>query len=467
MKVLLAASELSPLARTGGLGEAVAGLAKALSESDVDVTVAIPRYQDIEHLGKRNAAPEPAEALYQLDIDEFSILLIDDPPSFDRPGIYGPEPGASYDDGWVRFGRFSVVVRELAADYDVVHLHDSHTAPAALNSPVPTVLTVHNSAYPIYGPLDETAELLGAGPEDRAVDGPLEWFGNAYFLKIGLHQADAVTTVSPAFAMQLSTDPSISNGLDSVVNDRRYPVVGILNGIDTEAWNPQTDPTLPQTFSSSRLGGRMAARETLKATAGIEPGGFLLGAVTRVTEQKGIGLLDPYVDVLVGEGVQLIVVGNGDLDHLVDRWAERHPNAIWHSGYSEELARLVSAGVDAYLMPSRFEPCGLGQMYAMRYGAPPIVRLTGGLADTVIDLDERPNDATGFGFRHFSPEELLKTIRRAMRVFGKHRSDWQRMQHNGMKTDLSWDRAAAEYISIYESVIDRRNSPIDALVDNT
>ena len=452
MKVLLAAAECSPLARTGGLGEAVAGLGHALGRAGHDVTVVIPRYRHLVGLGTVKMSPPPAEAVYHHQIEDLDILMVDDPQSFDRAGIYGPEPGSGYDDQWSRFGRFSVVVRALSTEYDVLHLHDSHVGPAALQAIRPTVFTIHNSAYTIYGPLDETADIVGARAEDRVLGGPIEWFGQANFLKAGIDQAHAVTTVSPTFARQLVNDPSISGGLDAVIKARSQPPIGILNGIDTESWDPATDETLPERFSLGRLKGRSAAHEALLRTTGLDSDGMMLGTVTRVTEQKGINLLEPSIDALVAEGIRLVVVGNGDLDEVVDGWAARHPRAVWHAPYTEDLARLASAGADAYLMPSRFEPCGLGQMYAMRYGAPPIVRLTGGLADTVIDLDEYPDSATGFGFRSFTPEGLVKTIRRAMRVFSNHRSDWRKLQRNGMATDFSWDRAAVEYGSVYESV---------------
>ena len=453
MKVLLAAAECSPLARTGGLGEMVAGLGHALRGRGIEATVVIPRYQSIGSLGVKEPAPAPAAAIYRYDADGLPVLLIDDPESFDRPGIYGPEPGTGYEDQWFRFGRFSSVVRELAADHDLVHLHDCHVAPAVLGAAVPTVLTIHNASYTILGPLDETADLVGASDTDRAPGGPIEWFGEANFLKAGVERADVLTTVSPTFANQLLSDGSISGGLDTVLNDRSRPIIGILNAIDTASWDPETDKTLPATFSRDDLAGRDAARAELFAVSELDTDGMLLGTVTRVTEQKGIGLLHPNIDELVSEGMRLIIVGNGDLDDIVDHWVARHPTAIWHAPYDEKLARLVSAGVDAYLMPSRFEPCGLGQMYAMRYGAPPIVRLTGGLADTVIDIDEQSESATGFGFRSFAPMSLAKTIRRAMRVFTVDHEEWKRLQRNGMATDFSWDNSASEYVSVYESVL--------------
>jgi len=227
MKVLLAAAECSPLARTGGLGEVVAGLGRALTTLGIETTVVIPRYQMLGELGARADAPAPATGLYEVDLDGLPVWLIDDPESFDRPGIYGPEPGSGYDDQWLRFCRFSRVIRQLANSFDVVHLHDSHVGPAALSSSVPTVMTIHNAAYTIQGPLKETADIVGASAAERALGGSLEWYGQAHFLKAGIDAAQAVTTVSPTFARQLATDPSISGGLDGVLAARATPAVGI------------------------------------------------------------------------------------------------------------------------------------------------------------------------------------------------------------------------------------------------
>ncbi len=452
MRLLLAAAECSPLARTGGLGEAVAGLAGALARAGTEVTVAIPRYRFLVGLGTEEECPSPTGSLWRVTTGDFPVLLVDDPESFDRDGIYGPAPGSGYDDQWRRFGRFSATVRTLAEDYDLLHLHDAHTGPAALHAPVKTVFTIHNALYPILGPLRETAEVVDADSRDVAPGGPLEWYGQAHFLKAGTVGADAVTTVSPTFARQLVSDPSLSGGLDGVIKALERPIGGILNGIDATAWDPAHDPALPVPFSPSELAGRAQARTVLRKRSRLDNGRMLLGMVTRLTEQKGIALMNPSIDQLVREGYRFAVVGNGDLDGMVDTWAARYPDAVWHAPYSEELARLVSAGIDTFLMPSRFEPCGLGQMYAMRYGAVPLVRLTGGLADTVIDLDEDPLHGTGFGFRSFTSRSLLKTIRRAGRIFTHHPDVWSGLQRRGMSADFSWDGASARYLDLYRSL---------------
>lgn len=443
MRILLAAAELSPLARTGGLGEAVAGLADALADRH-DVTVVLPRYRHLADVGTPTRGPVP---LYETSIGDVRVLLFDDE-TFDRPGVYGPEPGTAYEDSWVRFGRFAKAVAALSADVDLLHLHDAHPGPAALLTDTPTVMTVHNASYPLLGPLRETADLLEVHPKHRRLGGALEWFGDANFLKAGLVGANRTTTVSPTFARQLAGDPDVSGGLDEVIRWLDPPIVGILNGIDIKAWNPEHDPALAAPFTVGRIGRRDDNRDALLADTRLK-NGFVVGNVGRMAEQKGIGLLDEHLSDLIDEGFRFVFVGNGELDSVVDGWEAEHPAAVRHLPYDERTARRVFGGVDAYLMPSRFEPCGLGQMYAMRYGAPPVARLTGGLADTVFDIDEHPETATGFGFRLFEPVEVAKTLRRARRVHDKMRADWRRIQRRGMRRDWSWQRAAADYEAVY------------------
>jgi len=415
----------------------------------VDVTVVMPRYRHLADVGEPVSIPTKARLI---DNDGVPVLAIEDEEAFDRPGIYGPTPGTVYEDEWARWARFATRVAEVASGFDVLHINDGQSGPAALLTDVPTVLTIHNAAYPLLGPLKEAAALLGVDPIHRRLGGALEWYGDANYLKAGIEGAARVTTVSPSFAEQLGEDPDVSSGLSQVIAWLEHPVTGILNGIDVDRWSPATDPVIEAPFTKGKLKGRKASKEALLAKAELTDG-FLLGNVGRMTEQKGLGLLDPHLDRLVEEGFRFVLVGNGDLDDTVDGWAKRHPEAVWHSVYSEELSRLVFAGSDAYLMPSRFEPCGLGQMYAMRYGSLPIARLTGGLADTVIDLDEDPDNATGFGFRLFDPTELLKTIRRARRVHDRTRGQWRSMQRVGMSRDWSWDRAAGEYLEVYRAAV--------------
>ncbi len=450
MKLLIAAAEFSPLARTGGLGEAVAGIANTMARLGHEVTVAMPAYRHLRESGVPETAVGPETRLLRHRVGDVTVLLVDDPPAFDRPGIYGDRPGEGYDDQWWRFGRFSATVRTLAGQFEMLHLHDAHVGPAALGSNIPTVMTVHNAAYSILGPLSEAGSVSAVPPDALSPVGAMEWYGRANYMKAGIVGADRVTTVSPSFARQLTTDASVSGGLTGVFGSLEHEVVGIVNGIDGSAWNPATDSALAGRYSVSKLKPRQKNRAVLLAQAALADG-ILFGNVGRMSEQKGLALLDPYLDELVGAGFRLVLVGNGELDDMVDDWVKRFPRAVWHGAYSEELNRSVTAGVDAYLMPSKFEPCGIGQLYAMRYGAVPVVRFTGGLADTVIDLDEVNEGATGFGFRLFEAVELAKTIRRAMRTFETDPKSWTELQQNGMKSDFSWDSAAGRYLEVYEA----------------
>ena len=230
------------------------------------------------------------------------------------------------------------------------------------------------------------------------------------------------------------------------------PIIGVLNGIDTDDWDPSRDPALPRVFSAANLSGRAASRTALLAEHGLEDG-FVLGNVGRMSGQKGLGLLDYDLDALVDEGVRFVFMGNGDLDPLVDGWVDRHPTAVAHVPFDEPGSRLVFAGSDAYLMPSQYEPCGLGQIYGMRYGTPTIAHFTGGLEDTVFDIDEDPVTGTGFVFRSFEHPSLTKTIRRAMHYQSSMPDLWRTVQINGMTRDWSWDARAVEYEAVYESVV--------------
>ncbi|NNF88648.1 MAG: glycogen synthase [Acidimicrobiia bacterium] len=452
MNLLFVVAEMAPFATSGGLGDAITGIAHALARLEQSVTVLMPRYQWLGDLGEARPGEGPARGIYHHEEAGIRVLLVDDPESFDRPGIYGPEPGSAYEDEWRRWGRFCQTAVAVSGQFDLVHLHDAQTAPTALLSSAPTVLTLHNAAYSVQGPLDEAVALFEGHPDAADL---LEWYGAANYLKGGILAADQVTTVSPGYARQIAEDPAVSSGLNEFVAGLDHAVVGILNGIEIRRFDPETDDAIPVPFGPDDLTGRSAARQELLARTGLDGSGVLFGMVGRMTGQKGLELLDPVIDQLIGSGFRLVAVGNGDQDYLVDGWAARAPGAVWHGPYSEELARLVWAGGDSFLMPSRFEPGGLGNLYAMRYGAPPVVRLTGGLASTVIDLTDHPASANGFGFEDYTPEALRETVERAMGVLRDQPDVWAALQRAGMTTDWGWDPAARRYLDLYERVLSR------------
>jgi starch synthase len=446
MKILFAAAEFAPFVRTGGLGNAVSGLASALAAQGHSVTAAIPAYRLVREQGKLiGGGPWRV-----LEHEGVTVMMYDDLSSFDRDGVYGPSPGTSFPDNWQRYGRFSSAVGELSASFELLHLHDAHTGPTALVARVPSVFTIHNASHPILAPLGPASQLMGLGSDAVVPGSALEWYGEANYLKAGIAGATQVTTVSKGHATELAVDET-AFGLGGVVRSLRRPILGIMNGIETDSWDPATDAVLPAPFTASKLEGRASSRAALLSKARLDDG-IVFGNVGRMARQKGLGLLEPGLDALVDEGLRLVLVGNGELDALVDDWVAKYPKAVAHLPYEEPLARLVSAGADAYLMPSEFEPCGLGQMYSMRYGAPPVVRLTGGLADSVLDIDEYPDTGTGFGFRSFEPMSLIKTIRRAMRYRAGFPNLWEKVQRNGMTTDFSWAARATDYEEVYGKV---------------
>ena len=449
LRILSASAEFSPLARTGGLGDAVAGLLAALAGHGHSVSAVLPRYQHFKGEGEAS----PGDGLWTLTRNGVRVMLLDDPVAFDRPGIYAPTNADGYEDAWVQWGRFAVAVAEMAEDFDVLHLHDAHAGGTALISPIPTVFTVHNPAHPVLGPLADAVALLGVGDRFTYPTAPLEWYGEANYLKAGIVGADQATTVSPGFASQLgSHDSGESFGLGGVIRSLSTPLVGILNGIDSRAWDPASDPLLPANFSVEDPSGRQACRAALLERSGLD-GGTLFGMVGRVSGQKGIDLIDAVIDELVGEGLRLIVVGGGDMDPTVDSWVEHHQTAIAHFEFADDIARLVFAGADAYLMPSAFEPSGLGQLYAMRYGCPPVVRLTGGLADSVVDIVSDPDRGTGVGFEPYEAESLKEAVRRAMALHQDSPDVWEAMRRRGMEADWSWNSQATKYEALYEQLV--------------
>lgn len=452
MNVLLVSAECAPFATSGGLGDAIAGIAHAEHQLGLSVTVLMPRYQLVGDIGAARPGEGPAQRLFTHWEHGVQVLFADDPDSFDRPGLYGPEPGTSYPDAWWRWARLCQVAGALSGQFDVVHLHDAQTAPTALISSGPTVLTLHNAAYGVMGPL---AEAVGMFDSDPAAELRLEWYGQANYLKAGIMAADQVTTVSPGYARQIAEDPEVSSGLHEIIAALDHPVVGIMNGIDQERFDPSSDTDIPKPFGPDDLGGRAAARRALVELTGVDGDGIIFGMVGRMANQKGLEIIDPIIDGLVADGVRLVAVGSGNEDHLVDAWAARAPHAVWRAPYTESLARLTWAGSDSYLMPSRFEPGGLGNLYAMRYGAPPVVRATGGLATTVVDVVAGPGSANGFAFDDYTPEALNEAMQRAMAVFREQPDLWAALQRVGMTTDWGWDPAARRYLDVYEEVLSR------------
>jgi starch synthase len=473
--VLLIGSEATPFAKTGGLADVLGALPLALSRLGWHVTLVMPRYRGIDGGVKVGYTPltlgdyTAGVTFYETPLrDRARVIFVDVPELFRRAQLY-VEEGRDYPDNARRFGLLARAALEFVAlggaAPDVVHAHDwqAALAPVYLKTifrahPVlgtlPSVLTIHNLAYQgSFEPewltrLDLPRELLG-------VDG-MEFWGKISFLKGGIRDASIITTVSETYAREIQT-PEFGFGFDGILRARARDLVGILNGIDVEAWDPARDRFLPAAFSAGKLEGKRAAKAELLKRYGL-PGDQaslerpLIGMISRMVHQKGLDLIAAVTDDLLALDAAFVVLGTGE-PRYETMWrglAERRPDRVGvEIGFDEPLAHLIEAGTDLFLMPSRFEPCGLNQMYSQRYGTLPIVRAVGGLADTIADGED------GFSFRPDTPAALIGTIRRALETFGD-RPKWRAMQATAMARDHSWDRSAQEYVRMYKSLVGQR-----------
>ena len=470
IRVLFAASEATPFAQTGGLGEVCGSLPHALARAGCEVRLVLPAYGAVKARFPNLPVhavlnvpghPGPCRVLALELAPGLSLWLVDAPLLFDRDGgPYADEHGRDWHDNPHRFACFSRAVAQLALDPawrpDVVHCHDWPTGLVpALLAEVPdrpaTVFTIHNLAF--AGLCDRnTFDHLGL-PPDWWHWQRLEFHGQCAFLKGGLVFADRITTVSPTYAQEILT-PELGHGLDGLLRQRAHALTGILNGIDTEVWNPHSDQHIAARFDASDLDARLANKRALQQAFGLEPaaGQMLLGVVSRLTDQKGIDLLVDALRELDAEDLQCAVLGSGDArleDSLRELAAERPAQVAVRFGYDQALSHRLFAGVDAFVMPSRFEPCGLSQLYSQRYGAVPIVRRTGGLADSVQDAAQP--QGTGVVFEEASAAALVAAIRRAYSCW-REVEPWRALQQRGMAADFSWARSAHAYHALYEAL---------------
>jgi starch synthase len=477
LRVLSVASEIYPIVKTGGLADVTGALPKALAAENVAIKTLVPGYAPVLAALQ---APELVLTLPDLfggearllagKAEELDLLVLDAPHLYARAGnIYMAPDGSDWSDNAFRFAALARVAADIGrgalAGYepDIVHAHDWQAALtfayleyAGGRRPA-TVMTIHNLAFQGRFPPNLLAPL-GFPPEAYSVDG-LECYGSIGFLKAGLFFADRITTVSPTYAIEIRTREG-GMGLDGLLRDRAAVVSGILNGIDDDVWDPATDPHLPARYSAAKVGRRAKNTVALQERFGLraDPEALVIGVVSRFSWQKGLDLLLESLPRLLDTGAQLAVLGNGDadLETAFAEAAERYAGRVGcFVGYDESLAHLVQAGSAALLVPSRFEPCGLTQLCALRYGAVPIVARVGGLLDTVIDASEMAVAAkvgTGVAFAPDARETLEAALSRAATL---HRDShtWKRLQRNGMKTDVSWRLPARRYARLYRDSV--------------
>jgi starch synthase len=475
-RILMAASEMAPFAATGGLGDVLGALPPALTALGAEVHVVLPAYRaTMRQTGHGSihstllipqgevVREAPLITLRHRDV-AISFVVADE--YFGRDGVYGDQHG-DYADNAARFAFFAQAVMALAARLepppDLIHCHDWQTSlvPALVRTAaaphlaaVPTVLTIHNLGYQGIFPPD-VWPLLGL---DRRyfVPSHLEFHGQVNFLKAGLVFADALTTVSPRYAEEIQT-PEHGHGLDGVLRERRGILHGIVNGIDTTRWDPRRDPHLAAPFDIEDLTGKATCKAALQRAWGlpIAPRVPLFGMVTRLAEQKGLDLVAAALPDLLAQNLQIVILGRGD-EHY-ERWlqeaGQRDPARLAvRLAFDEALSHQVEAGADAFLMPSRYEPCGLNQLYSLRYGTVPVVRATGGLDDTIDDVDDVPDHGTGFKFRDYTAAALTAAVHRVLARYADP-SGWQRIMREGMRRDHSWARAAGGYLDLYRATL--------------
>lgn len=480
MKILFVASELDPFAKTGGLADVAAALPKALHRLGHDVRIVLPLYHQIprQAFGLKPtklactvtlAGEALTAAVWEavLPKTKVPVYFFEQPALYGRDGIY-QDGGKDFPDNLKRFGFFSQAALKLPAALgwspDVVHCHDWQTAlccahlrlggarePALAGAGC--VFTIHNLAY--QGLFPQTQWDLTGLPESAFSLHGLEFYGQINTLKGGLVSADALTTVSPNYAKEIRT-PESGCGLDGVLRGRSAELTGILNGIDFDEWNPAADPHLPATFTADEPAGKSVCKLALQRAQGLpEVHDLLFGMIQRLAEQKGIDLLVQAAPDLMALPIQLVVLGTGEAKYhaQLTGLARKYPERMAvNLAFDNALAHQIEAGADAFLMPSRFEPCGLNQMYSMRYGTVPVVRQVGGLADTVTDLTPTTNaakSATGFMIEAHTSAALVGAVKRAVAAYADH-GVWTSLMRAGMTADFSWTASAKAYAQVYE-----------------
>jgi len=478
VKIAIVAAEMGPLAKAGGLGDVMGALPQALLRAGAKPSVILPAYRALLGNKTTSVVSENLEVMLGADREAFRLLRADGPDGvplylidhagfFGREGIYG-EHGRDYPDNTRRFIFFGRAAAAVAAtlDPDILHVHDWHAAVTTIVARADRVLreklaraasvfTIHNLAF--QG-LFETPDfpLLGLDWSWYSVNS-LEFYGRVNLMKGAVVLADGVSTVSPSYAYETAHDPEIGFGLDGVLRDKGDRYRGILNGADYLEWDPAKDPLIGTRYTPARRAGKKAClydlREELKLPHRIDTP--VIGMVTRMTPQKGVDLVAQSLDRILDNDVQLVMLATGDpaLERRFKEAARRYRDKLrMISGFDNALAHRIQAGSDMFLMPSRYEPCGLTQMYALKYGTAPIVRATGGLKDTITDFNPTNCVGNGFTFTDYNPDALVATVERAAAVF-RQPGQWVRLMSNCFKAEFSWARAADEYIKWFEGLV--------------
>ncbi|MBM3262776.1 MAG: glycogen synthase GlgA [candidate division Zixibacteria bacterium] len=491
MRIVFLSTEVAPYAKTGGLADVAAALPVALGMLGHHVNIFLPKYGFISEKthGLRKLSTDvvmrvpvgyatEGVGVWTTDTTDTNVRVyfIEHFWFFNRAGLYvDPRTTQDYSDNPARFAYLCRAVletiRALKLDPDVIHCNDYQTAltPAYLNmaytadpalSSTATLYTIHNMQYQGRFPRDIMG-VINIGYEHFYPGSAFEYWEQVNFMKAGLTFADVLNTVSPRYAQEIQHSSEYGHGLEGVLRSRSDDLYGIINGIDYGVWNPRSDPLIPHPFDADDLTGKAHNKATLLYLFGLSapPNTPVIGIVSRLASQKGLDLLGPVLSTLLESDLRMVVLGTGEPRyHDLFRWAaETYPDKIGVKlGFDDRLAHLIEAGADLFLMPSRFEPCGLNQLYSLRYGTLPIVRETGGLADTVLPYDPVQETGTGFSFSDYTSEALLGVVRQALDVY-RHRPEvWQEMIRQAMREDFSWTASAKRYVELYEKAIAKK-----------
>jgi starch synthase len=488
LKVVMVASEVMPFAKTGGLADATGALPKALAALGHQVSVIMPRYpmveravRSLEKVHDGLAVPMGAHTekgvIWSTKVaPRIPIYFVEHQGFFTREALY-TTAGGDYPDNAQRFAFFAkaalAACRELDLQPDVIHCHDWQTAllPAYLKTPRPhddtlaaagSLLTVHNLSYQGLFP-PEVMAFLDLPPETYAPDG-IEFYGRVNYLKAGIVYADVINAVSRRYSQEIQTD-EFGCGLEGILRYRSQDVYGVLNGIDDREWNPSSDRLIAARYSRTDLSGKQMCKRDLLATLGLPAEMVqvpLVGMISRLVDHKGFDLLENIIQRLLALDLGLVVLGTGEA-HYEAFWQRiqgRYPTKVGVCiGFDNTLAHKIEAGSDMFLMPSRFEPCGLNQMYSLRYGTVPVVRATGGLDDTIEPYDPTRDRGNGFKFAPYEAETLLMTVQQALAAY-RDRAAWERLMRRGMEADFSWTKSAQEYATLYTRAAARRRGTV-------
>jgi starch synthase len=486
------AAEAAPFVKVGGLADVAGALPKALEQAGARIALVIPAYQLIPRpqfgigpaAGISSFAVPMGSETVPVEVEQTTlpgsgvpVYFLGGGDYFARGGVYDdPLTRLGYPDNAQRYAFFAKagieLLRRLDAPVDVIHCHDAQTAliPGILRTThqddpfwerIGCLYTIHNAAYQGLYP----KEILGWAGIDSGCfrpSSPFEFWGKVNLMKIGIELSDLVSTVSDTYAREIQSDPEYGCGLEGSLRNRAHDLYGILNGIDYDEWNPETDPQLPAHYSADDFQGKALCKaEILRAMGLPERKGRtpLIGIVSRLADQKGLDLIGEAIEQIVSLDLQMAVLGTGQRKYhkLFEDISARYPDKVAvRLDFDDPLAHLIEAGADMFLMPSRYEPCGLNQLYSLRYGTPPIVRATGGLADTITDFDVRGDRGTGFVFKKYAAADMLAAIERALAAF-RDSVRWRRLVERGMKQRWSWEDSAQKYLQLYERICRRRN----------